>query len=85
MPIVSHLFFVGFLLLSVDVGDSTGGITILVALQFLGVDEEWRLPDLFYGKSGAFIDLFQCVAFIILDIIILIMLKKMNAALSKPD
>jgi len=74
--IISHLFFLGFLLFSMDAGDSTGGLTILVALEYFGIGTGLKSPSFFYGKSGFIIHLIQLILFLTLDIKSLRALKR---------
>lgn len=67
--LISQLCFVCFFLLSTDVGDSTGGITIFVALEQLGVK---GLPAPAYGNYFLLIDLALAAFVILLDLSIII-------------
>jgi len=73
---ISQVFFISFLLFSMDAGDSTGGLTILVALDYFGMGVGLKSPTFFYGTSGLIIQLIQSVLFLTLDTMLLITLKR---------
>ena len=73
---ISHFIFLGFLLFSVDAGDSEGGLTVLVALRYYGIDLGFQLSNYFDGITWLFIHIFLMILFLILDIFSVIKVDK---------